>query len=197
MGLLRDGTYGISGPRHRMAGWLSKSTPFGKFEVLRHLLRGCDSILDVGCGTGMMQDWLINNDLHSVDYYGVDLSDHFLSSYSSAHPHVKNRIAKYDAISGLPKGPFDVVASFGLTSDVPGEEEAGKLLRNMVDAAKDVVVLEFWNKDTFKPIGDGIPPQSWDVRSINDMANRVCDGMDVNLIDPLNWSDFAIVIFKG
>jgi len=194
MGLLSDRTYGIGGPRHRMVGWLSEDTPFGKFEVLKSILRNGDSILDVGCGTGLLVDWL-DNEGYDVDYHGLDLSNKFLSVFAEAHPELLDRLSEGSALSPFNE-KYDVTVSFGLTSDLNGVDQAAALIGNMVESARDAAIVEFWDETLFDPIGDGIPPKSWSIDRITSAAKRVCPGCDVNVMRPLNWSDFAVVVFK-
>lgn len=74
-----------------------RSGPEGKTHQSRtktlSLLDGMSSVLDVGCGTGVMFDLICDLGLN-VDYLGIDVAEKFLKVAQSVHPEDRHRFRR-------------------------------------------------------------------------------------------------------
>jgi SAM-dependent methyltransferase len=94
-------------------------TPKGR-QGLRyaHLLRGLrfDSILDVGCGTGLLKDYLDREGLGHVRYTGVDIVEGMVELCRRKFPGAAfQHVRRADEVAGS----FDVVLLSGTFNIVP------------------------------------------------------------------------------
>jgi len=104
--------------------WHDMDSTNKRYEVMTDIFRNesanC-SVLDLGCGTGMYLDYLINNEIN-VSYEGADISDKFISiaskkfkdnNFYKINVLEENLPKKYDYI--IVNGVFTM--SVGLSSD--------------------------------------------------------------------------------
>jgi SAM-dependent methyltransferase len=92
-----------------------------------------DNVLDVGCGTGDLADYLSKDD----NYFGIDLNDNFLR-----HAKKKGRnVIKHDALTFDRFSEFDVCVIMDLLHHInPRHEEF--LKRVLRDVRKRVIICE-------------------------------------------------------
>jgi SAM-dependent methyltransferase len=110
---------------------------------------GTFSALDVGCGNGRFAGFLEERLAERLDYLGLDSSEALLEEASAthaAHPHIRfQQLELIDppADRGLPAGPFELVALFGVLHHVPGfdarEALLGTLLSRLSESGRLVV----------------------------------------------------------
>ena len=96
------------GESHLSTGWGSKASQSRRFEVLSEIgLSPHDTILDVGCGLGEFNFWLIQNE-HKVQYSGIDVTDSMIKRAQEKFPNnqfrcmslndVKEELDAYDFV---------------------------------------------------------------------------------------------------
>ena len=94
-------------------------------------ISACDSVLDVGCGTGDLVPFM-----PICDYKGVDLVDKFIEEAHNRYPHLK-----FDCINVLDiTEGFDWLILAGMMGSVPQPE---KLLKKAWELANKGVVVDF------------------------------------------------------
>ena len=197
--------YGFVGAPYQRVGWDSKREAFDKYEILRNVVAEFDSILDVGCGTGLLYEWLTRRFKQKVNYCGIDRSLPFLREFVGRYPEVTNRLTHVDALmlgeeaaESLPLEHFDVATAFGLTADMgSGDEQYGRLhsLGSFMRRVSDIQVIEFWDRLRFKDrdagILEGVPPSTWSPAKVK----KVFANLPHEIIRPLSpgGEDFAVV----
>jgi 2-polyprenyl-3-methyl-5-hydroxy-6-metoxy-1,4-benzoquinol methylase len=74
-----------------------RSSPEGKAHPSRtktlRLLDGMSSVLDVGCGTGVMFELIRDLGLN-IDYLGIDITENFLDVAKSLYPEDRHRFRR-------------------------------------------------------------------------------------------------------
>jgi ubiquinone/menaquinone biosynthesis C-methylase UbiE len=124
-------------PDHLKAGYsadhfLARSRQLRReFERQRRLLetRGRQSaplkVLDVGCGNGVLTDFVLDPDL---DRYGVDFASGMIEQATNKYPNIKFCVGNCYELP-FPDQSFDIAVSFGLLQMVSGGE---RLVRELV-----------------------------------------------------------------
>jgi len=78
------------GADHRGVDWPNQYDLDKRFQVMTGLILRKDTpctLLDFGCGTGLLLDWLKKNELlHRFDYYGCDISEKFIECCKKKFP---------------------------------------------------------------------------------------------------------------
>lgn len=119
------------------------------------------SVLDVGCGGGMMIEMLRKN---GIPAYGIDLSPHAIRSMP---PHIA-KYARTGSILTIPyeAESFDTVISVDVLEHVP-QKNAGKAIAECLRVAKRAVYLDITVLEDFLFIhGDPthvtkLPAETW------------------------------------
>jgi tRNA (uracil-5-)-methyltransferase TRM9 len=107
------------------------------------------TILDVGCGHGRFAQLLCERGL-DASYWGVDASAEMLAIARERRDAIAGaRFTQLDVLenaAGLPEGPFDLIAMFGVIHHVPGESARVALLRALAArlAPGGTLAIAFW-----------------------------------------------------
>lgn len=108
--------------------------------VQQHMIRPTDSILEVGCGTGLVYEALRDAIGPKVTYTGMDNSSQMVAACRKAHPGAN--IRKGDAFA-LPAetGTFDIACAFEVFGHMP--EPAGAIAE-LIRVARRVAIFTVW-----------------------------------------------------
>jgi SAM-dependent methyltransferase len=112
------------------------------------------SILDVGCGNARLATFLAGAG-HRLRYVGVDANSALLdAARERLAPELVNQVELVESDflatsspgESLPRGPFDLVALFGVLHHVPGRDWRRRLVRELVDRAAPggLVAIAAW-----------------------------------------------------
>ena len=122
-----------------------RTGPEGKHHLSRQtaarLLRGMSSVLDVGCGTGVMFE-LIRDRRLELDYLGVDVTERFLKVARKLYPddrHRFRRISLYN-LSKLRRN-FDAVLCRHVLEHLPDYAPA---VQSLYSCARKKLILVFY-----------------------------------------------------
>jgi 2-polyprenyl-3-methyl-5-hydroxy-6-metoxy-1,4-benzoquinol methylase len=132
---LKDLVYIMSTTKKQRVDWISVATK---------IVTPGSSVLDVGCGTGLMVEALPKD----VDYYGIDLNEEYLGVARKQYPGYtfENR-DMYDLFEGDRKFDFVVITSlFGLFP----EEETYILMNKFWSLATKGMAITTLNKDRYR-----------------------------------------------
>ena len=150
---------------------ISRSIPsLIKIKLLRNIAKGF-SVLDIGCGNGLMADEAIKR---GGRYFGSDISVKLIMEAKKKNVvNIKNKKAKFfvaDAVD-LPfkKNQFDFIFSFAVIHHIPSVELREKFLKEIFRVLKtgSKAVITSWNllekwackkydiKNQLKKISDG------------------------------------------
>jgi ubiquinone/menaquinone biosynthesis C-methylase UbiE len=126
-----------------------KHIQFGKFRIIlnKKLLQG-DLFLDLGCGTGLLLDFLKKNEIDmNFFYFGIDISIGMLKNFNKKLEKDKNqnRKKKFLVLADLEHLPFrencfDTVFSFTTFQNLPS---IPKGFKELIYVAKNNSVLIF------------------------------------------------------
>jgi len=111
--------YGM-GPQ--VVGWGSVDSQRIRFEILLNIIKekkGNVSLLDVGCGTCDLYEYIIekyDNTKLNIDYYGIDLSSDMVCEARKAHCIERNRVRTSSLKNYKPGRRFDYVVASGIFS---------------------------------------------------------------------------------
>lgn len=135
------------------------------------LLRGDESILDIGCGNGELARELTRRD-HRGSYLGVDFSLPLLDAAS--HPHsfpvnfMQTDLTSPEWSFNLRPSTFDQVLAFAVLHHIPSVEIRLNILRTIKDLLKDdgKFILSNWQFLNSEKLRSRI--QSWDKADIRE-----------------------------
>lgn len=116
--------------------------------LFRHLLRetGAKSVVEVGCGSGIEVEGLrADGLLEQVDYVGLDFTPELVDACRYRHPDQKFALA--DVTEPL-LVHADVVYARHVLEHV---EEGYRALRNLVAAARELTVVSWFIRPTWRP----------------------------------------------
>ena len=197
--------YGFVGKPYQRVGWESKREAFDKYKILRDVVGEHDTLLDVGCGTGLLYEWLTTQFKKKIGYYGIDRSLPFLQEFVARFPETTARLRHVDALvigedvaEHLAQEHYDVATAFGMTADMgtgAGQYERLHSLGSFMRRVSDIQVIEFWDRLRFKDrdvgILEGTPPSVWSPA----MVKKVFANLPHEIVRPLSESgeDFAVV----
>lgn len=107
------------GDSPQAAQYSSRETQERRFEKLVDVadLNGC-SILDFGCGTGQLQDYLLRHDVN-VRYHGVDIVDEFLTLCQEKFPQ-----GRFGQLQDFQGQQFDYVLVAGVFNNLMEDNTA-------------------------------------------------------------------------
>jgi SAM-dependent methyltransferase len=117
---------------------------------IMQLIKGYDSLLDVGCGPGIAFS-MVMSAYPSIDYVGVDVTDKFISFCQRRWPSSRQRFMKlsvYD-LKRIDR-TFDVVMCRHLLEHLPNHEIA---IQSMYDLADKALLLGFYLSPTVLRFG--------------------------------------------
>lgn len=109
-----------------------------KFVV--HLLGECDSILDAGCGNGLVYKAITEAGVKILKYKGVDLSKSFIEYNKKAYPEAEWEVCDINKLNEPDESYDDVL----LVHCVEAMDNYEKPLTEALRVAKKRVVLVFW-----------------------------------------------------
>lgn len=119
--------------------------PEGKHHLSRrtalHLLDGMSSVLDVGCGTGVMFELIRDRQL-DLDYLGIDVTDTFLEVARNLYPndrHRFRRVSLYELAKLRRK--FDAVLCRHVLEHLPDYAPA---VQSLYSRARRKLILVFY-----------------------------------------------------
>jgi SAM-dependent methyltransferase len=134
--------------RNPWQGWQTVLTTIKEQFVEKDEL----SILDLGCGNGRFYAYLKENLGKDLQYTGIDNNDFMMIEAIMKYPQA--RFISLDVLQEIEKveGRYDLVAAFGLTHHLPGQEFRLNWFKNVLDkvAPDGLVVFTFWNLQTDK-----------------------------------------------
>lgn len=117
-------------------------------QVLHWRSDGCDSLLDIGCGSGDVTiDFILPiMPLNFSRMVGADLSEQMLLHAREHYPHPKITFDKIDIESDLEKymrnvEPFDHITSFYCLHWVQNQKKAIQNIYNLLDAGGDCLLV--------------------------------------------------------
>jgi len=75
------------GSNHHGVDWPNQHDLHKRFQVMTDVIlpRGPCSLLDFGCGVGLLLDWIYDRDLIYIDYSGCDMSEKFINCCKQKH----------------------------------------------------------------------------------------------------------------
>lgn len=129
------------GPTANGMDWPNLSDLKKRFKVLTsiadHDSTG-SSLLDLGCGAGLLIDYLRENQiLDSFNYYGVDISPKMVKAAEDLHP--KNTFEVRDIITNpFPDNQFDYVVMNGVLTEKQNMTQA-----EMINFAQEILLSAF------------------------------------------------------
>jgi len=149
-------------------------------------------VLDVGCGNGRFVFLLesLSGWRSRFDYLGIDASETLLAAARRRNPapervRFEHRDVIAEPLDGtLPRGPFALVACFGLLHHVPGFAQRRALLARMLERVEPggLLAVTLWRFADFERFRSRIVP--WD---------ESADPIDRAELEPgdhlLRWSD--------
>ncbi|MBB4265544.1 class I SAM-dependent methyltransferase [Roseospira visakhapatnamensis] len=121
------------GQTHASLEWRSRESQERRFGVLREAgIRDGQSVLDVGCGTGDLLDWMRRHGVTPGDYLGLDITPAMVEHARARFPD--HRFQQGCLLSGpdLPRESYDWVVASGIFAHRYERPEA--YMRQMVEA---------------------------------------------------------------
>lgn len=118
------------------AGWIGRLVPYGLYGPMAAALEGCDTVLDLGCGTAsMVQHFCDGRRVIGLDRYFPSLIENRLRTSYAAWVHADLR--------ALPFGPrsVDAVTALDVLEHLDKEEGAFRLAEWEMIARKRVILL--------------------------------------------------------
>jgi SAM-dependent methyltransferase len=150
-------------------------------------------VLDVGCGNGRFGDFLAEQlGSEGIHYCGIDSSSPLIArAKERALPFAGVEFLQLDFIeagSGLPKGPFALIALFGVLHHVPSHFHRRALLRSLGERLQPggILALTTWQFEAFSRFQSRLIPWS-------DYNRTAADPIDLTQLEPgdhlLPWGD--------
>jgi len=135
--------------------------------VVRHLDLSQQTVLEVGCGTGLIYERLVPQHLENAKYVGLDVSSAMLKI-----ARCKYSVAQFVRGDGcaLPfaNRSFDVVICFEVLGHIP---EVGPLIRELLRVTKRTCLFTIWNSES-----EAIVDEAEDIRGRRFLHRRYPDG---------------------
>ena len=109
---------------HKILDWESQMSQVIRFEVLSSNVElSGKKLLDVGCGTGDLFGYFINQGL-DVDYYGIDILPKMIERAREIYPNGRFFTGDIFKESNFSKKQFDIVFSSGIFNLNMGDNES-------------------------------------------------------------------------
>ncbi len=109
---------------HEILDWESQESQIKRFEVLSDNVElSGKKLLDVGCGTGDLFGFLINQGL-DVDYYGIDILEKMIDRAREIYPDGRFFTGDIFKESNFSKKQFDIVFCSGIFNLNMGDNES-------------------------------------------------------------------------
>ena len=108
------------GDTHRGVDWPNEKDADKRYEVMLDVIKYAGhvggSLLDFGCGSSHLYEYIRRKDLHNIEYSGLDLSNKFIRLSRGKHPSIKYYCVDVLAgTSGLPC--FDFIVMNGVFTE--------------------------------------------------------------------------------
>lgn len=134
---------------------------YGGKQFVVHLLgEGCDSILDAGCGNGLVYKAIKEANLKLLKYKGIDLSKSFIEYDKKTYPEAEWSIGDINKMDEVDES-YDVVLLFHC---VEANDNYEKPIREALRIAKKRVILVFWkglHQDWESDRVEKLDPEGW------------------------------------
>lgn len=175
---------------------LSESTGApSRFGILADVIQENDSVLDVGCGAGLLYEWLIRELGRPVSYFGLDHNRELLREFRDRFPEVGNRTASLEQVTPelFAESHFSVATCFGLPATMgQGPQKLARLAEvvGLMRGLADIIVVECQDKLYLPESEDG--PSVWGVNEVRELMG---DWKNI-VVRPLVDKDFAIVAYR-
>jgi cyclopropane fatty-acyl-phospholipid synthase-like methyltransferase len=106
------------GPSHRGVDWPNQHDLHKRFRVMIDMVlqKGPCTLLDFGCGTGLLFDWLEDNELsHAINYTGCDMSEKFINFCKQKFKDDPENFFQIDLLKTPEKlGKYDYIVANGV-----------------------------------------------------------------------------------
>lgn len=127
-------------------------------ELIVHLLDGYESVLDVGCGNGLVYKAIKEANKEFKIYKGIDLSAKFIEACKVLYPERQWEWGDANKLEE-PDESYEVVLLYHIFESMPAYEQA---IKEALRVAKKKVIIVFWTAltnredDQVKPlVSDG------------------------------------------
>jgi len=179
----------------------SRSTPWPGWLQLLPSIRGLAKasrgaglrVLDVGCGNARFGAFLADRlGAGEVHYCGIDSSAPLIArARARALPFAGAEFHQLDLVETadeLPKGPFSLIALFGILHHVPGHDRRRELLRGLGErlARGGILALATWQFEAFARFRSRLTPWC-------EYNRTAADPIDTAQLEPgdhlLPWGD--------
>lgn len=135
---------------------------YGGKQFVVHLLGDCESILDAGCGNGLVYKAIkeMGGDVHLSQYKGIDLSKSFTEYNKRTYPEAEWAVGDINKIDEVDES-FDVVLLFHC---VEANDNYEKPLKEALRIARKRVILVFWKglvRDWEEDKIEKLDPDGW------------------------------------
>jgi len=164
-------------------------------RVLDELPAPPRSILDVGCGHGRFAQ-LLRERACTASYQGIDASAELIALARERSDLIAGaQFAQVDVIEGaaeIPRGPFDLIAMFGVIHHVPSEPARVALLSALAErvASGGTLCVAFWRTSADESPAKRVP---WMAAQIDERELEPGDRLLRFDVDPavFRFSHFA------
>lgn len=108
------------GDTHLGVDWPNAEDADTRYRVMLDVILGRDrnrnvTLLDFGCGTSHLYDFILREGIHGIDYAGLDLSHRFVEVARSKHP--QNQYWCTDILATATLQDFDYVVMNGVFTE--------------------------------------------------------------------------------
>jgi len=117
--------------------------PWSEFKHFEPYVKPSFKILDVGCGSGRLYNFLANK---KITYQGLDSSKKLIKIASSTYPQASFQIGDINALP-FDNNSFDLVFCIATLHHIPGQELRNKAVSEMARALKPggYLLMTNWN----------------------------------------------------
>jgi len=180
-------------PGYRAADWSDRRAQELRFEVLvNNVALNGRSLLDVGCGTGDLWDFLRKRGIQA-DYLGVDLLDKMIEAACKRHPDARFLAIDIFQPDSLPGELFDVVFASGVFNlDVGNNRDfLPRAIARLIELSADTTVFNLLHARADVRHGHCVYWQPEDIRAmLTDFPG------DVKALDDYLLNDFTVICRK-
>ncbi|MGG1664130.1 class I SAM-dependent methyltransferase [Brevibacillus sp. NRS-1366] len=104
------------------------------------------SIVDVGCGTGRLTEFLVGQ---GANVFGVDGREDNIQQMRIFYPHVKAEVVDLETDDLLKYGPFDIMFCYGILYHL---SDPLHFIKNAEKLCSDMILIETCITDAVEPI---------------------------------------------
>lgn len=183
------------GDNHLAVDWGSREGQFSRFDALRKItpLYG-QSLLDVGCGLGHLVDWLVEHEIKTEHYEGIDVTYSMIEAARQRHPGML--FQERDLLAGdLPsRQSYNVVFASGIFYLAVDEPYVfiSNLLDRLFSLANQVLVFNIPTySEIAQPSGEFRAEASKILEIISSLSPYYC------VDHSYHQSDMTLAIYRG